>query len=154
MDGGNVHQTEFIAHPDLIDLDVGVGRDRVLQVADGGYQHTVDFWRSALNGFPVTDVHHLIEHAIEQDVPKLNLRLTCFHQPVRFGAPFCLIEKFVLGKGGGIDHAQRNRQWIKQRLGEIALNDHLLGGTPCSEQREAQHQKPSSESGRIKVENR
>ena len=37
MDGGNIDEPEFLAHPDLIDLDVGVGRDGVLQVSDSGY---------------------------------------------------------------------------------------------------------------------
>ena len=154
MNGGNIDEPELVAHPDLIDLDVGVGRDGVLQISDSGYQHAVDFWAPAVNRLPVADVHHLIKHAAKQDVPKLDLCLAGFYQPVGLGAAFGLVKEFVLGKGRGINHAKRNRKWVQQRRGEIALNFHLLGGAPCSEQRETERRKPPSESRRFKVENR
>jgi hypothetical protein len=57
----------------------------------------------------------------------------------------------MLGKGRGVDDAKGEGQGIKQWLGEIALNSHLLGSAPCSKQREAKQKEPTPYNGRLKV---
>ena len=82
MDGRDVYQPELVAHPDLINLDVGMRRDGVLQLGDGRYQHAVDVSTAGLYCLPVADMHDLIEHAGKKNVPEFDLRLAGFHQPV------------------------------------------------------------------------
>ena len=154
VDRRYIDQSEFVAHPDLVDLHIGMSRDGVLELRNCRDQYAVDIGAAALHSFPVLNVHHFVEQASEQNIPELDLSLPGFDQPVGLCAAFGLVKKLVLGESGGIDHAYSDRQRVEQWCGECAFDNHLLTCAPCAKQGEAKQKEPASYEGRLMVESR
>jgi hypothetical protein len=88
-------------------------------------------------------MYDFIEHTGKNFVPKSDLCLPSFHQPIGLCTALGLVKEFVFCKGLWVNHAEGYWQWIEQGCGKISFNYHLPRSAPCAEQSEAKQEEPS-----------